>query len=136
MGEIMVECYYFGCWDRVGHFLFAADGRRIHCFAGVGILPCGLPKDFPVRAETLDGGLLGYEEQVEGRTVVTHIRGWTILSFWDRSVDERPGCNSNFVMRGNLSFADALDAARTTFPKVIRRFAFPIVEWNEISKVE
>jgi hypothetical protein len=114
--------FYFGCWDGPGHFLHVPGGRtREH----------SLPPDFPLRFHILDGGLLPPNlPEVEGRATFIHINGWTVMSFWDRSVDTRGKCNSAFLFRGRLSFSEACHEAAEAFPSVWRRFKFPIVEFR------
>jgi hypothetical protein len=115
------ESFYFGCWSEPGHFLYASNGRRIH------ERHSEFPKDFPVREHVLDGGLLGIcQREDEGVAALSHIGKWTILSFWDRSIDSRGACNSNFIMRGKLEFDDAVKVAREKFPTIFARFKFPI----------
>jgi hypothetical protein len=114
------ECFYFGCWDEVGHHLWSNTRRTMH--------ERSLPRDFPVRIDILDGGLLGYFPETEGVAVVVHVGNWTIVSFWDRSVDERGKSNSSFVMRGKLNLDDALLVAQDKFPSIFTRFRFEIKE--------
>lgn len=115
------DAFYFGCWDRLGHFLFDVHGRTRR--EGT------LPADFPVMTHALDGAMLGYDrQQVEGRAYVAHVRGWTILSFWDRSVDKRYACSSNFILRGTLGFDAAVAKARAAFPQVWQRYKFEVVD--------
>ena len=114
--------FYFGCWNEPGHFLRSANGRTHHVDAT-------LPDDFPLMWRILDGGLLPpCRPQVEGIATFIHINGWTVLSFWDRSVDKRPGCNSAFLLRGIYTFDVACKAAAEMFPTVWGRFQFEIME--------
>ena len=119
---ICFDCFYFGCCRGVGHYLFTPTLHRIHSERDPD-----LPDDFPVNIHVLDAGLLGYpKKQIEGEAVVSHIGGWTILSFWDRSVDGRPGSNSNFIMRGTRTFDEASETACGAFPEIWQRLRFPI----------
>lgn len=125
--------YYFGCGNGAGHYLWnpnwsSADRR--------------LPDDFPLaRYETLDGGLLPlgeqhvYEKQVEGRLRVWRTDGWAILTWWDRSVDTRPACNSAFVMRLEPkpeSVEDLLRRGIAAFPKVAQRIKYQFTYGDEV----
>lgn len=113
------QCLYFGVWRKPapGHYLYNpdggwADGRRL-----------------PFLESILDAGLLPQKEpQYEGYLHRALIGGWTILSFWDRSGDSRPGSNSSFLVRGEHSTADALEHARAAFPHQFARFNFPLQE--------
>lgn len=113
----MDDILYFGCWDRVGHTMRRPDGSSVR---SVGDMPWGIYGE--------DGKLppqVG--PQVEGLAATHHLEGWTALSFWDRSVDDRMGCNSNFFLRGTYDFAEAVSLARAAFPHVWARFKFDVV---------
>jgi hypothetical protein len=114
--------YYFGCWQEAGHYLRTPDGRTGEY---------ALPHDFPFRVHTLDGGFLPPKlPETEGRATLFHINGWTVMTFWDRSVDKRGACNSSFVFRGKLTFAEACALAADKFPSVWNRFQFPVTEYQ------
>ena len=118
----MPNSFYFGCWKSAGHFLHYENGQHVY------ERDEAFPKDFPVTVHTLDGGLLGYPEQeIEGKAVLSHIGDWTVISFWDRSVDSRGKSNSSFVMRGKWDFSTALGIAKSSFPSVFSRFGFEVV---------
>ena len=117
--------YHFGCQDRAGHYLFAASGS--------------LKRDYyDIPVAKLDGGLCpkadpwGKPGQVQGQALLHHISGWTIVSFWDRSIDTRPGSNSSFLAEAaDLTFDQMMQLANRHFPKVVGRFKFPIVLCEE-----
>ena len=110
---------YFGCWDGVGHYLWNPGGRRIHP---------SLHELFG----SLDGKFCPTKDR-EGDACLTHTSDKTILAFWDRSVDSRPGSNSVFVLPGHLTFDQAVHEAKMVFPGIWNRFSFnvsPIEERN------
>lgn len=115
-----MNAYYFGCWSprEKGHFLYDQHGmaRRSDSFA------------LPVRAEFLDSSLLFGVPDVPGNAVVFRGRGWTLLSFWDRSGDSRPASNSTFILQGNLSFEEAVEASKAAFPQRWSLITFAITE--------
>ena len=80
---------------------------------------------------TLDCGLLGRSGSWTEGDAVLWVRmvpdPWTVLTFWDRSGDKRPGCCASFLLKGALDFATALETAREAFPQVFARFTFEIV---------
>jgi len=118
--KAMRSCYYFGCQGQAGHHLWTEGGGRL--------FDHNVPKDFPVRVAALDCGFLPPNRpQVEGEASLAHVEGWTILAFWDRSVDTRPGCNNAFVLPLLLSFDEAKQLARERFPSVWDRFKFEVV---------
>jgi hypothetical protein len=61
---------------------------------------------------------------------------WTALAFWDRSVDDRYGSNSVFILRGALSFEEAVTLAREQFPEVWARFSFTVREFSPTAMLE
>ena len=65
---------------------------------------------------------------LEGQAVINYKDGWTALSFWDRSIDSRPGSNSNFLAEGIFNFDEMIKLTQEKFPSVWNRFKFPIVE--------
>lgn len=115
------ECWYFGCWGGEGHFLRTVKKRYIS--------NQHIP-DLPFHYAKLDGGFLDQSsrEQREGFARFLHVGRFTVISFWDRTVDHRPGSNSAFVIRGEYSFDDAIEISKRAFPDIWRRFPFPIVE--------
>lgn len=106
---------YFGCIGQIGHHLFDVNERHLNY-------------DRHPLAKFLDGGFLRLCEAPdikarEGWVYVTRIgTSWTVLSFWDHTVDGRPGSNSNFILPGAFSYKDAMDWSRQAFPQVFARF--------------
>jgi len=112
---------YFGCVDRVGHHLFdkrltmlsstvvGVDGSQLRWMRSLdGVLP---PQD----------GL-----RIDGEARLHVLHGWTVIAFWDRSVDSRPNSNSVFFIPGVKPFEVALAMAREAFPSVFARFTFEV----------
>lgn len=118
----MTNVLYFGCRNVPGHYLVNEAGRTLWDY----------PPALPWRS--IDGTLPpgGGEQnwrnpQPEGLAALHHKDGWTALAFWDRSVDERGGCNSAFFFPETLDFDAATAAARAAFPDVWKRFTFDVV---------
>jgi|GEM_PF-2929743 len=111
-------CFYFGCHREPGHYLWTETERH----AGYAA-----ERSFPFRYTILDGGLLpvGVQE-IEGAASLIYIGGWTVITFWDRSVDKRGGCNSAFVIPSKLSFDDAIALSKVRFKWVWKRFKFDV----------
>lgn len=113
-----MDCYYFGTKDRAGHYLFLGQQHFNHKY---------LPDDFPLNPNGLDGRLLPpMLPQEQGRAEIIYFIGWTIIAFWDRSVDSREGSNSAFIMRGNRTFNEALKIAKESYPHIWERFNFKV----------
>lgn len=129
-----IRCYYFGCKGQPGHYWFGLPQGKYR------------PDDFPF--EHVDGKFAplvyvpgyrayGYDEAPQGQASITYVNDnrheiWTVLAFWDRSVDKRGGCNSNFVMTGRRTFEEAAQIAREHFPDIWRRFTFEVVEFKSV----
>jgi hypothetical protein len=123
------EVYYFGCWEQAGHYWRAPHykshfdiedrvGSNIHPRIDSGFCPGSIPGKSQFDRS---------RPEVQGEACLHHVDGWTILSFWDRSVDRRGCSNSSFVVLGTWTMDDVLDVARTKFPSVLNRIQFKIV---------
>lgn len=113
---------YFGCRSDLGHHLrHAQDGRLL--LHGQERWIISLDGSLPPRGKI----------QVEGLATLTYLHGYSILAFWDRSVNTRPGSNSIFLIPGELSFDQTVVMARTTFPMVWERFKFEVVQYGKAS---
>lgn len=122
--------FYFGPWDRPGHYFFNEFGISIredkeqgfpfgHEYGKVSVdgrlqPGCPDPND-RLRRKT--------RPEVEGEALLHHIQGWTALCFWDRSVDKRGACNSNYFAEGTYTFEEMIEMAK-------KRFAY---RWNKIN---
>lgn len=87
---------YYGPWDRPGHYMYYETGDSVLS---------NERKRVAWQDREIDGVLQpgccwnrshsgSRRPQVEGEALLHHKNGWTALSFWDRTIDERPGCNS------------------------------------------
>lgn len=61
--------------------------------------------------------------QPEHVACLYHRDGWTMISFWDRSMDHRFSSNGNFIVEGTHDFDTACTLAREVFPSVWDRVA-------------
>ena len=109
----MEPCYYFGCGDEPGHYIFAPGLRSAR----------PLPKNWPFGriGERLDGVFAPVDSEKMGRAALHVFHGWTVLAMWDRTVDKRGECNSNFIAHGRHSYMDMVALAETHFPSVWKR---------------
>ena len=121
-----MKVFYFGCYKTHGHYMRASDAngklrysKEEHEFTYKNPwsykIDCGLcPKTD------------GYE--TEGIAALNHKDGWTALSFWDRSIDDRHKSNSNFLAEGTLDFTEMLNISKEHFPEIFERFKFEVKE--------
>lgn len=119
-----MKSYYFGCRNTggMGHFLIDEFGES----KGLELLkklPWGL---------SIDGGLCEKDYgQSEGIAQIHHKDGWTVLAFWDRSVDTRPNSNSAFIVDKIMNFDQMIDLAKEKFPSIWARYGFEVREGSE-----
>lgn len=142
---VQLRVFYYGCWQEPGHYLWlpgsggqpkkaydqgATERRLLGSYPHsservVGEIPWGYGLDSGVVSRAVrDGRVVDLRQ---GRAVVEHRDGWTALSFWDYSVDSRPGSSSTFVFDQILDGPTALAEARRAFSAVFDRFDFDIV---------
>ncbi len=114
MTDFLQTAYYFGCRDRAGHRLF---GPRMNS---------DLRTPWHDRMTRLDGSLAPLTRGNETLHVAQpwRLTGYTprpysALSWWDRSVDKRPGSNIILFAPGHTVTAeDILMLGRSHFPCV------------------
>lgn len=119
------EIYFFGCRQYAGHFLWTPKMERLGRISTLKIceaLGGGVAYD-------LDAGFAPKDpKQIEGRAAVHNLKsGWTVVAWWDRSVDNRFGSNSALIMRGTHTLSEVLLAAADQFPELLPRFAGLVV---------
>lgn len=118
-------CYYFGCIGRPGHYLFASPCHMVRME----------PTEWPFGADgwMLDGKYPPPGREEQSVALVVHVDGWTVMAMWDRSVDRRGKCNSNFVAHGEHTFDEMVALAAEHFPTVWKRIndAAPVTQWND-----
>ncbi len=125
---------YFGPLVTSGHFLFHDNGM-------------GADYDerekAPWKGHEIDGKLQpgcfidrwGHWDtsgpQIEGEALIHHKNGWTALSFWDRTIDQRYGCNSTFMAEGTFTFEEMVELAKTRFAERWSKMKFQVVPYKE-----
>ena len=102
-----MNIFYFGCWNTPGHFLVKPGGTHVH-------------KAGPFDAGRIDGFFTPASE-ADLTATITHVKGWTIMAMWDRSVDKRSGSNCAFVMEGIHGASAMWIAAQENFPNITAR---------------
>jgi hypothetical protein len=108
--------FYFGCHRGPGHYLFR-EGMFSHYDASTKKL------------ERFDGMLAPQQTRDPYIATVSRLGGWgfTALSFWDYSVDNRGGCNSIiFAPSLSIHHDDLLSEAEKRFPEVFNRLPYPV----------
>lgn len=112
-----MEVGYYGCLNSVGHFSHG---------------PCW--RQYRVHGEWVntDAGFMhprrhGMPLRPEGSARLTYTdEGWTVLSFADRSIDQRGDSHSTFTARGRLTGAEMMKAAQEAWPDVWARYPFQV----------
>lgn len=121
----MSKFYYFGCSNNdTGHYLFSKEDGMTEMLRPDGPAPLNY---------NIDTGYCPRDvNDREGIANVHVFSQWTVVAFWDRSKDSRPGSNSAFVAQGVRTFSEVMDLARALFPKTMARFKFQIVPHKHI----
>lgn len=101
------DMLYFGCIKDPGHYLYDKNGRK---------LLASSIRELPFYENLLDGGLLKNVPSTEGYGTLNVIRGWTIFSFWDRSVDSRQGSNSAALYHSVVDYCEMRKLMREHLP--------------------
>lgn len=115
-----IDYAFFGCWGGVGHFLFDKGKNTIHDPEREK-----LPRD-----SDLDGSrlFLPYPEQVGfGRCTYLPALNVTVLSWWNRVIDERGAVNSHVIVRGNYETGTMWNIFLHQFPEVAKLHTKPII---------
>lgn len=108
------QVYYFGCIGQKGHFLWENEHSRIPIFQ-CDKIPF-ISREF---YRTLDGKYC--PEFASRKKKLSHSGPWLIISWWDNSVDNRPGSHSTFIGMDFKDFEEMLYAAKEKFPQVFAR---------------
>jgi hypothetical protein len=162
MSRCFIRCFYFGCWNEAGHYLFA-PGKAWHAQdAAIVYYTGGLPRErrhldgslAPRRlAESFGGGLcwagqgvipshphleIEYRsgEYPQGQYLLHHLdNGFSAVQWWDRNQgDTRGACNSTILLEGEHTAEEVLAAGRENFPHVFANLAKAGVELVEVKK--
>lgn len=131
-GEAMQDppIFYFGPLREPGHFLFDKNGVLVSyedaARLGIPWSAYGTDIDGVLQPGCKDKGPGAPRPRVEGEALLHHKDGWTALSFWDSSVDSRPGCNSTFIAKGHFTAAQMIGLAKSSFPDRCAKMKFQI----------
>lgn len=125
MSEEKPQVFYFGCIDQPGHFLWRDERNKLYG-AGFWCIPRRLM--YALDGAFCPDGIKAYPQQ---RWLCSIVPPWTIVAWWDRSVDSRPNCVSAFIGRdfGNEPHR-LLEAAKDLFPSVFARQPQPLEEFT------
>lgn len=128
------KMFYFGPWDQSGHYLCDEHGRRVRLehrgafpwnengVTGMPMIDGALQPRKPSEYRHSKG-----EELPQGVAALHYLNGWTALCFWDRSVDKRGACNSNYFAEGIFTFDEMVAMAKTRFAYRWNKMAFEVV---------
>lgn|SRR5487761_42296 len=99
-----MEAYYFGCWERAGHYYFAPGMRSVR----------GEPTPWGY-------GLDSHTFADSPEWIMWKSDGWTAIGRRDNTVDSRPGSHSTFAFHADLTMAEAEAEAARLFPQIFER---------------
>ena len=114
-----VNVYYFGCWGKAGHSVFANNGYQWH----------GKPTvEFPFGNEIDCSILLPLPEKV-GTGTIHFIRGWTVLTWWGNPWDTRGKVNNAVFVKGRVSFDELWQQFSSKFPTLAPQLTIPTISF-------
>lgn len=111
---------YFGCIEHSGHSAWEFWTDQ----------PAGYAQPRPVLytdvcdllGMSVDATLApSWPKYRQGAASLHHIRGWTVLAWWDMTVDSRPASNSALLAEGMLDMPAMLGLLHVAFPTVSSR---------------
>ncbi len=121
---------YFGPLKQSGHYMFYDDGTEVPYPTSITLTPW---KD-TIDGQIQPGQTLWREHWVargnwkHGEAVIHHKDGWTALSFWDSTIDTRPGCSSTYLAKGTFDFEGMVALAKERFAERWNKMQFEVVE--------
>lgn len=122
----MTTLLYFGCRREHGHYFYIEDTDH---WDNKTLRPEGIPDE--IRSSVDGDYYVPNNDQVQGPARIIHLFGWTLLGFWDRSIDDRFGSKSIFLAKGDFNFVEMVNLAQERFPSVWARLTFEVTEWKE-----
>lgn len=99
------DLFFFGCTEGLGH--------RCWCPKNGSFWYHDRPDPF---GSNLDSGYAPKDSPVNFRCHLVQKDGWTLIAFWDNTIDKRGKSNAAFVAKGLFTFDEILEKAETAFP--------------------
>lgn len=127
--------FYFGPWDQPGHYLVDESGYGVRSEnrgsfpwheMGYGGKP-HIDGNLQPRGKASQYANHRGPELPQGVAALHHLDGWTALCFWDRSVDTRGACNSNYFAEGTFTFEQMVEMAKSRFAHRWNKMKFAVV---------
>lgn len=152
----MDRCFYYGCWNQAGHFLWAPGGKKGWTVLGSrlsfafdqcdgGYAPRVIQHTNKIACNwsmpERDGrGYLNSSAELPQGHYLRHLLAiggegggaFTVVSWWDRNQgDGRGNCSSTILLEGDHTADEVLAAGRLHFPHVfenLKRAGIELVE--------
>ncbi len=105
-----IDFFFFGRRDEPGH--------GCHCPKTGNFSYYHRPDPF---GSNLDSGYAPKDSAVQFRCSLVQKDGWTLIAFWDNTIDKRGKSNAAFVAKGLLSFDEILEKAETSCPRLFEK---------------
>lgn len=120
--ESRIDCAFFGCWGESGHYMFLPSRQHLNdTRCKQSNIPC---------AHDLDGSHLFLpvpETQDHGRLTYLPAMNVTVLSWWNSLFDSRPGVNSHFIYRSEVSVSSMWHMFKHFYPELAKVHTKPII---------
>jgi hypothetical protein len=115
---MMENLFYFGCLRDVGHYFWETENHR-----KVNEVGTGIPRNL---FTALDGTFCPPPNLAAGLVQSSNVGPWMIISWWDNSIDRRPGSHSTFIGKGFQFTHELFEEAQLKFPSVFARQKQPL----------
>lgn len=138
------KCFYFGCWNSPGHYMFGANGRSpSREFDRLDYYGDDVHLDGTLAPRTYKRtGLIVWQGQAKTKEARNRIEydaeecpqgqfllhvldsGYTAIQWWDRTQgDTRGACNSTILLEGTHTVEEMIAALHEHFPHVAANLA-------------
>jgi hypothetical protein len=129
---------YFGPLTESGHFMFYETGEKVLYRDGNALCPWPYNEIDgtlqPGHPEPGDRLQRRTRQMREGEALLHHKEGWTALSFWDFTVDKRPGCSSTYLAKGTFTFEQMVELAKARFSERWSKMRFEVTDVTSDSR--
>jgi hypothetical protein len=132
----MTSVYYYGPLERPGHHFFYENGMSLS-HDERALIPW---KEWEIDGKLQPGcwcdrGHWEHGQENEGEALLHQKDGWTLISFWDRTIDHRFACNSSYIAKGIFTFEQMVELAKVRFAERWNKMKFEVRLSSESRKL-
>lgn len=133
---------FYGCWtdksgnSDTGHYFAGPRGQEQYSMRRrhdgqiedhpERYVPWGFKVDGGLAPRSAVNGIAAFSQDVV-RLGAPEEQWWSAISWWDNSVDTRPGSSATFLADRRCGPIELLEEARAAFPQIFARFKYEII---------